>query len=220
MRYRVNNVEIRSENAAKPSNIPGRDVMEWIDSLPRWARVLDYGCGKFRYTIPLSKRVRHVHAVDSVVQVERTQIINGIKGSLKTYALKYLPNVAVGSVENEEWKENTYDFALCANVLSAIPDVGVRLTVLRRLHSTLRPGGTAFIVTQFSSTYFKIYESNPNSERFLDGWLIRGSRGASFYGIIPPERVESMCRDAGFSTVQWRVNGKRENAMVVATKSE
>src|SRR2546427_92673 len=104
MRYRVRGFTVRSENAAKPVTQPNPYVLKWIRELPQSASVLDFGCGKLRYTIPLADRVRHVTAVDSAVQLCRQQLLNGVRTNIKEYARSYLANARAVAVADPQWQ--------------------------------------------------------------------------------------------------------------------
>ena len=121
MRYKVKGLEIRTENAAKPYGQGCRWILRWITQLPTVVSALDYGCGKFRYTIPLSKRVRSVCAVDSACQINRTQMVRNVRTTLVDYAREHLKNVKVFDVSSGAWCRKKYDSIICANVLSVIP---------------------------------------------------------------------------------------------------
>ena len=215
MHYKVDGLVIKTENGARPISQQNKTVVEWIRSLPESSVVLDYGCGKFRYTIPLSKRVRSVYAVDSSYQIERTQIVNRRKSTLSEYARKYLPNVRVCAVQDEHWQVPGYDRVLCSNVLSAIPDKRKRVEILRSFRPLIKPSGSLFLCTRFRSSYFGKYADNPNAKKYLDGWLISSSRGNSFFGLLPPEELGLICVRAGYNVVECYPKG--ESAYVVAS---
>lgn len=77
MHYKINDGIIESELAAKSTRQPNKQVLKYINTLSSDEVVLDYGCGKLRYTIPLSKQVKKVVAIDSLEQLSKRQIING-----------------------------------------------------------------------------------------------------------------------------------------------
>ncbi len=216
MKYEARGLIIDSENAAKPATQANRVVLDWIAGLPTNASVLDYGCGKLRYTIPLAKAVRLVSAVDSCVQIERPQIINGTRTTVRRYARAHLPNTEVYGVHTGYFAKRKYDYVLCANVLSAIPCFETRREVLHQLLKAVKPGGQILVCTQFRTTYFRKFAANPQAKRYKDGWLVtRGIRG-SFYGIIGPDKLRAYCRAAGIKIVKLQVLG--ETAYLFGTK--
>lgn len=203
MHYKLKGLTIRAENAAQAPSRAGRKVLQWIEALPAEARVLDYGCGKLRYTLPLSKRVREVLAVDSEIQITRVQKVGGERTSLVHYAQRNLQNVRIGTPESVNWDRPQFDAALLANVLSAVPVKAERRRILSRIRSALRPGGELMICTQFANSTCDSYPDNPRAERYLDGWLVRQPSGnaASFYAMLRPAALEKLCRDAALIVV-------------------
>jgi 2-polyprenyl-3-methyl-5-hydroxy-6-metoxy-1,4-benzoquinol methylase len=214
MRYRFRGVELRTENAAKPFHQASKWLLEQIAQLPRSTVALDYGCGKFRYTIHLSHRVSRVSAVDSSYQVERIQQIANKRMTLREYVHRYLRNVSVHEVSSHTWRQRTYDFVLCSKVLSVIPHRAERIVVLQDLVNVLKPAGQILISTQFRNSYFEQWKASPNATWIKDGWFVRSSHGASFYAIIPPKKLAALCRSAGLSIAQ--VGSKGETAFVFA----
>lgn len=195
--YKFRGAELKTENAAKSLAQPSKWLLEQIAGISPNAVALDYGCGKFRYTIPLSRRVRSVCAVDSSYQVEREQVVAGTRTTLTGYAEKHLGNVSVRGVRSGDWQRRRFDFILCANVLSVIPRRARRVAVLRRLRRVLRPRGRILVSTQFRNTHFKQWRNSLGATWVRDGWFVEGARGASFYAIIPPRALGELCRSAG-----------------------
>jgi SAM-dependent methyltransferase len=216
VRYKFKGVELRTENAAKPHRQRSSWLVDQISQIPTSAVVLDYGCGKFRYTISLSRRVRHVCAVDSSFQIEREQQIANRRTNLREYARRYLKNVSVREIGSDGWRRQRYDFILCANVLSVIPLKSVRLKVLRQLRRMLKSTGQLLVSTQFRNTHFRGWEEARNTTWVRDGWFVNGVRGASFYAIIPPKKLSQLCRAAGL--VVSRMGSKGETGFVFAKR--
>jgi Methyltransferase domain len=178
---------------------------------------LDFGCGKFRYTIPLSRQANSVYAVDSHYQIERIQRICGKQLSLIAYARKNLPNVNVMDVNTKTWRQRRYDFVLCANVLSVMPTTGSRLKALVLLRGCLKSSGVLLVCTQFRNTHFDGWASNPQARWHKGGWLVCGRRGYSFYAILPPAKLTRLCRAAGLRIRKAGTHG--EAAFVFAGRA-
>lgn len=216
VRYKFQGVELRTENAAKSYKQANKWIVDFIAHLSPEDVVLDYGCGKFRYTIRLSRRARTVWAVDSTHQIDREQqIVNG-RTTLREYAKKYLKNVSVCPISSKDWKRRKFDFVLCTNVLSVIPLRVQRVKVLRALATVIKPQGQILVSTQFRNTYFKQWASNPNATWVRDGWLVKGARGASFYSIIPPRQLGQLCRSAGLTLNRLGSHGETAFALARA----
>jgi 2-polyprenyl-3-methyl-5-hydroxy-6-metoxy-1,4-benzoquinol methylase len=210
--YKIDGITIKSEYAAKSVKQQNSWVISFINKLPTDSVVLDYGCGKLRYTIPLLNRVKEVVAVDSRQQVQRIQKIEESITTLKDYARKKR-NLSVLTIE-EFNLTNYFDWAFCTNVLSAIPFEHERIKVLRTIKKALNKNGRALITTQFRNSYFKTYESRENVIKFYDGWLINNKNNYSFYGIIPPDSLEELCVKSGFNIIECRSKGETAYAIV------
>jgi 2-polyprenyl-3-methyl-5-hydroxy-6-metoxy-1,4-benzoquinol methylase len=218
MRYRVKGEEVRSENAAKPTATASKWMLDWIDQLPARCRVLDLGCGKLRYTLPLSKQVKAITAVDSAAQIERVQTINGEAGSsVRAYADANLDNVKVFTLEENGWTKRRYDRIVIVNVLSAIPTVKGRLDVLRTAAKLLAPGGRVLVVTNFANTRFRDWKGEKRATPHLDGYLLKNGTGTSFYGMIPLAVVRHYCKKVGL-TIEAEGTFHGENAWILAGK--
>jgi len=216
MRYTVKGFEIRSENAAKPASSAGRWLLEWIAKLDCRNSGLDLGCGKLRYTIPLSRRVKSVVAVDSQVQVDRVQTLSGTKSSVRRYATDNLPNVRVYSLNEDGWRRRSYDVVLCSNVISAIPTRKARAELVSIAHERLRHRGIFMLTTQFRNSYFSSWASDPLAIPHCDGFLVRGKKNASFYALLDSDALVKICCQQGFSIIHS--GHSKELAFVLATR--
>lgn len=190
--------------------------MEWIGTLPRRSRALDYGCGKLRYTIPLSERCKHVWAVDSPDQLDRQQIVCGHKSSVREYGRTWLPNVTVSSVDAFKNRRVSFDVALVTNVLSAIPHRPTRVAILTEIRERLREDGIVLVANQHSNSHFRAWADNPRAERYRDGWLVTSDRGLSFYGLIDPRSVVRHCKQAGLRVLESGTKQRGETAYALA----
>ena len=162
MHYKINDGIIESELAAKSTRQPNKQVLKYINTLSSDEVVLDYGCGKLRYTIPLSKQVKKVVAIDSLEQLSKRQIINGKMMRLLDF---YDEAISIYSIDSVEWRNQQYDTIFCTNVLSAVPYYIERLQILKNAKSVLKDSGVLFISTQYRNSYFNTY--NCSATRFL-----------------------------------------------------
>ena len=202
MHYLVDGFNVESELAAKTTLNPNKHVLKYISEIPISATVLDYGCGKMRHTIPLSKRVARVYAIDSENQIYKIQIIDGIRTSVYGYSQTYAKNIIVHDAECDAWRNRKYDRVLLTNVLSAIPFYDTRINILRNICSVLEDDGQALISTQYRNSYFKRYEFRTSCKKYCDGWLLRRSQTKyAFYGLITPEDIVELCDSAGLAVV-------------------
>jgi SAM-dependent methyltransferase len=218
VRYHVNGFQIRSENAAKPACAAGKWVLDWISTLPPDGAGLDLGCGKLRYTIHLARRLCHVTAVDSREQVDRAQRLFGTSCSVREYAARHLGNVRVCSLDEDTWPHDRYSVILCSNVLSAIPSLSVRRQLMTKAYDRLCPNGELLVTTQYRNSHYASWEGNPRARRFLDGFLVEHTRGASFYGLIDSAALARLCRRVGFAII--RSGHAKELAYVFARRAD
>ncbi len=214
MHYKIGGVRIRSEYAALSSGNPHQLVLKQILDWPRDASVLDYGCGKLRYSIPLARVVHSVTAIDSAVQLMRTQKIDGQFTTLRQFACSPNSNIRVFSLNETQWQKSRYDRILCANVLSAIPSQRHRNELMSKIRKVLRRDGVALIVNQHRNSYFKTYASRKTARRHLDGWLLSTKAGTRFYGLIDKSVLLRLCKRSRLSVSRIGVWGESTFAIV------
>lgn len=207
MRYRVDGREVRSENAALSVERASAHLVDWLADNVRVTRVLDYGCGKLRYAGHLARHARSLTLVDSREQLERVQKLGARRLTVRSYARRW-PNARALTVDEFLRDHREYDFALCANVLSAIPSAPERTTVVRRIRKRLRRGGRALFVTQFRNSYFTEMADSDRAVPCGDGWLLDSRRGSFYYGRIPPDLLSRRVTAAGLRILEaWTNDG-------------
>lgn len=94
-----------------------------------------------------------------------------------------------------------FDRGFCINVLSVIPFLSARRSVLNLIRQRLRPGGTCLFVVQYRNSDFGRMSKLPNARPWRDGFLIDSLRGFSFYGLISPQRLTALVVGSGFEVV-------------------
>lgn len=197
MHYIVNNCLIKSENAALSSKQKNSQIISFINELQYCDNILDYGCGKCRYSKLLYSKTRKLTLVDSEIQLSRKQIIDGEKTTIYDYAKTTLSGSDIYNIENINMIMDTFNFILCSNVLSAVPNYDDRMTLLNNIFNLLDGTGRALISVQYRNSYFKSYKTNPNAIKHYDGWIIKNRNSYSFYGLIKPETLIQMCTNVG-----------------------
>lgn len=217
MHYEINGYMIKSENAALSTTQTNANIIKYISDLCMGQLYLDYGCGKCRYSKQLCEKAKQVVLVDSEIQITRTQKIHNETTSVQEYAKNHLKNATVFSLHDENWKVKEYDFILCTNVLSAIPDMDEREKLLENIASLLSNDGTALISVQYSNSYFKTYETNPKAIKHEDGWIIKKGNSYSFYGIIKPDKLIEMCKKANLKKIK---DYRKEGTIYLTVKSK
>jgi 2-polyprenyl-3-methyl-5-hydroxy-6-metoxy-1,4-benzoquinol methylase len=216
VRYRVKGLEIRSENAAKPVSQRSAVLVNWLRDLDPVYSVLDYGCGKLRYASILVRLAKSVTLVDGEIQLSRRQRVGGRLTNVRDYVKRW-PNTRVLSVDKFCNDKHTYDFILCANVLSAIPTRRARSEVLRRLAERLSPSGRCLFTTQYRNTDFGVAAQSERAKPHLDGWLLTGQRGTFYYGLIDKQKLVNMAVRHGFRVEAAWTYG--ESAYVLTAKA-
>jgi 2-polyprenyl-3-methyl-5-hydroxy-6-metoxy-1,4-benzoquinol methylase len=205
MHYQINDVIIRSENAAKSPKQQSKEILEWLKSQDKIKRAIDYGCGKLRYSKELGEKCEELFVLDSKIQLERTQVIFDEKTNIIDYVKSNMSNTKVMPVENLGGLKVKFDIVLCANVLSAIPKTKDRDNVAKNIHSLMKEDGKALFVTQYYDTYFTKALSDPNNIKYNDGWINKDYN--SFYGIINPEQLEALIIKANFKIKKkWKAS--------------
>ncbi len=215
MRYKIKNIEIRSENAAKPGSQTARAVVEWIQRQGRVRSALDLGCGKLRYAKYLAEKCDHLGLVDSRIQIERFQMIENCRTNVKDYASKNWPHAEVYAIE-EFWDKprRKYDLVLCANVISAIPSKKVRTKTLKNVLRILKKTGRFLVVNQYTNSYFNQMINSGKTIHHLDGYILISTRGNYYYGLLPEAKMSKILSGCGFSIIKnWRTE---QSAFVLA----
>lgn len=196
MHYKIDEIIIESELAAKPVSQTNKVVISLINSFPNNFYVLDYGCGKLRYSIPLADRVARVVAIDSFFQVEKRQQIGSNYISPKEY---HKDNLLVCDIDDPTWKNYTYDIVLCTNVLSAIPFNDYRIQIIENAYKVLNDEGQLIISIQYRNSYFSTYMNRKDVIPYNDGWLIKKTKKKyAFYGTPSDTTVIKLCYEVGF----------------------
>jgi 2-polyprenyl-3-methyl-5-hydroxy-6-metoxy-1,4-benzoquinol methylase len=146
--------------------------------------------------------------VDSQIQIEREQMIAGERTSIPSFAAEHWPHARALSIEDFSESRLRFDFALCANVLSAVPSPAQRIRIVETIGSRLKARGRALFVVQYRNSHFTGWQTSANASPYRDGWLVRNVRGTSFYGLIPPEKLVSLVRAGGLEIVTTWTHGE------------
>lgn len=215
MHYRIKGTLVKSENAAKPMQRAAGPLVEWLKQRPCTDSALDYGCGKLRYTLHLRAKSKKLGIVDSVVQLDRIQRIDGRMTSVRQYAREHCPTCRIYDLV-EFWKgiSHSYGFILCANVLSAIACPRVRARSLHALRNALARNGTLLVVNQHTNSYFREARQNPGAFAHLDGWVLQSRSGAAYYGIWDRDSTIAVLRRFGFGVVDAWIDGQSNYVLV------
>jgi hypothetical protein len=141
--------------------------------------------------------------VDSEEQLARSQLLDGERTSVRQYVRRHWRHGRVLSTGEFALRTERYDFVLCANVLPVIPDPKVRARALRLLAERLHPQGRCLFVVQYRNSYFNTIPQFPGAKYHLDGWLVpRNQNATSYFGILPPDRLQQIVTRQGFTVLQ------------------
>lgn len=214
MHYQINDIIIKSELAAKPPSQTNKNVLQYISLLSNEYEVLDYGCGKLRYSIPISQKVKRVIAIDSKEQVDTYKKIGNRYCRPRDMSDS---NLTVLSIDEMKWDESKFDVVFCTNVLSAIPFENERLKLLTNAKKVLKINGTLFISVQYRNSYFKSYGQRKDVIKYNDGWLIKkkSKNQYAFYAELSPDYIVELCKKVGYSSFFIR---KKDGSCFIVTK--
>ncbi len=205
MHYKIKGHSIKSHNAAKPHTQSSSQVIAELEKIVVTGQILDLGCGKLRYSDFLRGLSQNIFFVDSRAQLERMQVIKGIRCSVQEYVAKNYPLSRCVAIEDIQEVNDQFDFIFCSNVLSAIPCEKTLNATMSIIYRLLSDSGKALVVNQHRSSYFKKFEMGMPH---LHGYLYKGNRGSSYYGIIDKPTIENLSRKHGLSTEAF-VRGDR-----------
>ena len=206
MRYDLGRgIVIKTENAAKPQCQASSFLRSILLQLPHVNDTFDYGCGKLRYYPSILERTDTLALVDSEIQLSRMQSIGRDYTSIRKFAAKSNRVAAYNEIEFSV-SDRSFDRAFCINVLSAIPIYARRREVLSTIRQRLRLGGSCLFVVQYRNSDFTRMRKLRSATKWRDGFIIDSLRGHSFYGLIRPERLVRMVRNAGFHVERIAMN--------------
>lgn len=199
MRYKASGFVIRSENAAKPASHASGYVIDLLQDIGSASHSLDYGCGKLRYSVHLKQLAKKLTIVASETQLSRTQVVCGQTTTIRDFVTAKWPNVRVINHLDIRNDRARYGFILCANVLSAVPHVRTRKSIMRLLANRLSARGRALFICQYTNSYFCKQMSDSSVKKIADGFIKGHPENASFYGLIKPNELRQLVVGAGMT---------------------
>jgi len=213
--YKINGDVIKTENTAKSMVEKSGSLSRWLLNREFSENALDYGCGKLRYTKYLAERSNVIGIVDSKIQLEREQLIDGSYTTVKKYVSTRWPRCKVYELKTFFDNINDkYDFVLCANVLSAIPCALIRELSLKSLHNCLSDNGRMLVVNLHTNSYFREVLGRESTIKHLDGWIAKSKKGSAYYGILTKDYTIGLLEDCGFFPIEAWVHGQSNYVLV------
>lgn len=183
MHYKINDTIVKLENAAKPTFTPSRYMLYLLEQyISKKDTVLDYGCGKLRYTIPVSKIAKSVYGVDSKEELFRSIKIKGQKTTITNFSEKY-KNIYLHTTTAKSWQEIKYDKIILSHVLSAIPHEKDRIKIVKKLYKVMHENSVLIACTNHRMSYFKKWDKSPKIDKYNDGYFVK-EPAPSYFGVI------------------------------------
>jgi 2-polyprenyl-3-methyl-5-hydroxy-6-metoxy-1,4-benzoquinol methylase len=193
MKYQIkNNIEIDSSKTAKSYLQQSSRVVELINDFDSVEKIMDYGCGKMRYSLLLKEKCDNLTIVDSELQLTKIQMIHGERTSIKEYIKRKGNDIKALNIEETLVHQSKYDIIFCSNVLSAIPDEKSRTELLTTIRNLLKKDGKAYFITQYTNSFYCNIKNKEGVFEHLDG-VVSSKRGkATYYGIIGKSKLKEM----------------------------
>ncbi|WP_422478549.1 methyltransferase domain-containing protein [Pleomorphochaeta sp. DL1XJH-081] len=207
MKYLINNKIIKSHNTAKPYIQASKLTIEYINRIESVNTIVDYGCGKLRYTYYLRKKCKQLILVDSEEQLARKQKLFDREISIREL-VKNDKDIKVLNEQEYAKSQDKYDIIFIANVLSAIPILEERHKLLENVKNSITQKGYAIFISQYTDTYFKNICYMQGAKEHLDGYLVNKGKCATYYGILPPVKLSNILEEKGFKILQSKILGK------------
>ena len=137
--------------------------------------------------------------------MSRTQVLRGKQTSIRNM---FKQSNRLRVYNDREFRDlNTrFERGFCVNVLSVIPSYARRREILDVIHGKLKRDGECLFVVQYRNSDFTRMKKMANAKPWLDGFLVNSLRGYSFYGLIPPDRLEASLKRARFNVRETKLN--------------
>ena len=178
--------------------------------------VLDYGCGKLRYTIPISRIAKIVYGVDSKEQLDRYFTVNGKKTTIPELSKQY-KNIVLYTACQQEWKKKKYDKILLSHVLSTIPQEKARKQVVDDLNNVMKWDSILIACTNHRMSYFKKWDESSRVEKYNDGYFVK-EPAPSYFGVINKNKLASYFDKNRFKIIKLFV--EEDNTYCICKKNK
>ena len=215
MKYLVEGITIKSHNSAKPQKTASIHLLEYLEQyIDIDDIVLDFGCGKLRYSIPISKKANKVIAVDSSEQILRQIKINGQSTTVLQDSIKY-KNIEVIDVNDNKWVRSDYNVILLIHVLSAIPDEEDRKKIVDKLFDIMDKECKIICCNNHRMSYFKKWENSDKVIKYNDGYLVKEPT-PSYFGKIDKIKLKEYFPVEKFNIEEVKI--QEDNTIFVCKK--
>ena len=152
--------------------------------------------------------------VDSSMQLDRKQVIGGRETTVRQVVKEIYSTARIETVlEFEAGARPKFDFALCSNVLSAIPTKAGRSRALVAVRRRLKATGSLLVVNQHTNSSYTELAHREDSVEHLDGWLVAKGNSASYYGVLKKEKTCRILEAEGYKIVEHWIEGQSNYAI-------
>jgi hypothetical protein len=215
--YFIRGKTVASELAAKSPSQASAHLQALLRKHDLVAQAADYGCGKLRYVSALAKMAGSLTLVDSSIQLDREQMIDGSRTTVRKLAKQKWPTIRIETIcEFEANSSPRFDFVLCANVLSAIPSKEARSKALVAIRHRLKTSGTLLVVNQHTNSYFSQVARRNDSMKYLNGYLVPKNKSAFYFGIINRKKTAQILITEGYNVIEQWIEGQSNYAIAQA----
>lgn len=213
MHYSVDNKIIKTDITAKSIKQQSQYLVDYIKNMEPVEYCLDYGCGKLRYSLELLKKSAHLTLVDSEIQLKKRQRINGELTTVYDYAQHRLMNTEALNIVEFSNSDTSYDFILCANVLSAIPCKNTHNRILENIKCKLKKNGKCLIVNQYTNSFYSKIAKDKNSTKHLYGFIRSKNNTHTYFGQLYGENIVSLLKPFSFEMIKVWNTGQSNYAL-------
>lgn len=173
-------------------------VPDVVERLDRGGRIVDLGCGAGWSTIALAKRFPRAEVLG--IDSDRASIADAIDNGTAHGSTARFEAVDAGAQTNGD--------ADLVVILEALHDMAQPVDVLRAARAKLAPGGALLVADEKVQDTFTA--PGDELERMMYGWSVvhclpaalAEEPSAAIGTVIRPDLVDSLAREAGFSSVQ------------------
>ena len=178
---------------------PHKDVEKRLkDVIEKWkpGKILDIGCGNCRNISIFSSKGFKCYGIDfSKNMIEKA----------KRFCDKYNAKIELkkGEAEKIDFPDESFDYALCLNVLHCI-ETGKREKAVREIKRVLKPEGEALI-----SVWNKLQKRFIFSKKeSVIPWTVKGNKYNRYYYLFTPIEIKRLFKNNGFKILGCNTFGR------------
>jgi len=186
---------------------PWKEVIDFIEKIPKSSFVADIGCGNGRHLIPCAQHCKKVIGID--ISIELLKIVQ--KKLDKTNLTNV--NLVHSDIVNMPFEDNVFDYVLFIASLHNIKDRDRRITALKEVKRILKKDGKAIVSVwsrwqdKYRKQFLKKWFTKTGEEEFGDidiYWKQHGLNIPRFYHLYSKREFVSNLKRAGFKTIEMQ----------------